>query len=155
MNAFRGTLGIKLIQCRPGDPEAKGLAERAHGYLETSFLPGRSFASPADFNGQLGQWLTLTNQCKHRRLGCRPIDRWEADRAAIRELPPVDPVTGWRTATRPPRDHHVRLDSNDYRGVEGPVAGRFGRATGRTRPRRRLDPRGVPGRLPATRSRCP
>jgi hypothetical protein len=26
MNAFRGTLGIKVIQCRPGDPEAKGLS---------------------------------------------------------------------------------------------------------------------------------
>lgn len=26
MNAFRGTLGIKVIQCRPADPEAKQLA---------------------------------------------------------------------------------------------------------------------------------
>jgi transposase len=49
MNAFRGTLGINVVQCRPGDPEAKGLVERANGYLETSFLPGRSFTSPADF----------------------------------------------------------------------------------------------------------
>jgi hypothetical protein len=49
MNAFRGTLGIKVVQCRPADPEAKGLVERANGYLETSFLPGRGFTSPADF----------------------------------------------------------------------------------------------------------
>ena len=48
MNAFRGCLGIKVIQCRPADPEAKGLVERANGYLETSFLPGRTFTSPAD-----------------------------------------------------------------------------------------------------------
>jgi hypothetical protein len=27
MNAFRGTLGIKVIQCRSADPEAKGLIE--------------------------------------------------------------------------------------------------------------------------------
>jgi len=39
--AFRGTLGTKVIVCRPADPEAKGLVERANGYLETSFLPGR------------------------------------------------------------------------------------------------------------------
>jgi hypothetical protein len=32
---------------------SKGLVERANGYLETSFLPGRSFTSPADFNEQL------------------------------------------------------------------------------------------------------
>jgi transposase len=49
MNAFRGMLGIKVVLCRPGDPEAKGLVERANGYLKTSFLPGRSFTSPADF----------------------------------------------------------------------------------------------------------
>ncbi|WP_328399792.1 Mu transposase domain-containing protein [Nocardia sp. NBC_00403] len=30
------------------------------------------------------------------------------------ELPPVDPVVGWRISTRLPRDHYVRLDSNDY-----------------------------------------
>ena len=48
--AFRGTLGTRVIVCRPADPEAKGLVERANDYLETSFLPGRTFASPADFN---------------------------------------------------------------------------------------------------------
>jgi transposase len=58
MNGFRGTLGITVIQCRPRDPEAKGLVERANGYLETSFLPGRRFAGPADFNAQLTEWLT-------------------------------------------------------------------------------------------------
>lgn len=46
-------LGAKVIICKPADPEAKGLLERVHGYLETSFLPGRSFTGPADFNTQL------------------------------------------------------------------------------------------------------
>ncbi|MFC6023868.1 IS21 family transposase, partial [Plantactinospora solaniradicis] len=69
MNAFRGTLGIKVIQCRPADPEAKGLVERANGYLETSFLPGRRFGSPADFNSQLTDWLVRANQRRHRVLG--------------------------------------------------------------------------------------
>jgi hypothetical protein len=79
-NAFRGTLGIKVVLCRPRDPEAKGLVEPANGYLETSFLPGRRFGSPADFNAQLSGWLVRANQRHHRRLGCRPVDRWEADR---------------------------------------------------------------------------
>lgn len=114
MNAFRGTLGIRVIQCRPGDPEAKGLVERVNGYLETSFLPGRVFTGPGDFNTQLTGWLERANQRQHRRLGCRPVDRWAADRAAMLVLPPVAPVTGWRSSTRLPRDHYVRLDSNDY-----------------------------------------
>jgi transposase len=44
--AFRGVLGAKVIICKPGDPEAKGMIERLHDYLERSFLPGRSFSSP-------------------------------------------------------------------------------------------------------------
>jgi transposase len=111
---FRGTLGIRVIQCRPRDPEAKGLVERANGYLETSFLPGRRFSSPADFNTQLTDWLPRANTRQHRALGCRPIDRLEADRAAMLALPPIPPVVGWAQSVRLPRDHYIRLDSNDY-----------------------------------------
>lgn len=112
--AFRGTLGISVHQCRPRDPEAKGLVERANGYLETSFLPGRTFTSPADFNTQLTGWLVRANGRHHRTLGARPVDRWGADLAAMLALPPVAPQIGWSTTVRLPRDHYVRLDSNDY-----------------------------------------
>lgn len=123
MSAFRGALGITVIQCRPRDPEAKGLVERANGYLETSFLPGRRFEGPLDFNTQLADWLELANRRVHRRLDCRPIDRWNADQAAMIELPPVAPVVGWRMATRLPRDYYVRVDANDY-SVHPSVIGR-------------------------------
>lgn len=113
-DAFRGMLGVKVVQCRPRDPEAKGLVERANGYLETSFLPGRSFTSPTDFNEQLQAWLVLANRRQHRRLGCRPVDRLEADLAAMLTLPPVAPAVGWRASLRLPRDHYVRVASNDY-----------------------------------------
>jgi transposase len=121
--AFRGTLGAKVLVCKPADPEAKGLIERAHDYLETSFLPGRSFGSPADFNTQLQQWLALVNTRRRRALGCAPTDRITADRAAMLTLPPVAPATGWRSSTRLARDHYVRLDSNDY-SVHPGVIGR-------------------------------
>ena len=112
--AFRGMLGIRVIQCRPRDPEAKGLVERANGYFETSFLPGRTFTSPGDFNTQLASWLVRANDRQHRSIGCRPAERIHADQQAMLALPPVDPVTGWRMSVRLPRDHYVRLDSNDY-----------------------------------------
>ena len=57
VTGFCGVLATRLIQTRPYDPESKGLVERANGYLETSFLPGRTFTSPADFNAQLWAWL--------------------------------------------------------------------------------------------------
>jgi hypothetical protein len=56
-------------------------------------------------------------------LGCAQTDRIVADRAAMLTLPPVPPVTGWRAALRLPRDHYVRLDSNDY-SVHPSVIGR-------------------------------
>ncbi len=114
MDAFRGSLGIQVLQCRPADPEAKGLVERANGYLETSFLPGRAFASPADFNTQLDAWLELANARHHRRIECRPLDRLAADLAAMVALPAAAPQIGWSTSARLPRDHYVRLNANDY-----------------------------------------
>lgn len=123
MNAFRGMLGIKVVLCRPADPEAKGLVERANGYLETSFLPGRSFGSPVDFNRQLTTWLVVANSRIHRSLRCRPNDRWNVDAAAMVELPPTAPTVGWSATVRLGRDHYVRLDANDY-SVHPSVIGR-------------------------------
>jgi transposase len=112
--AFRGTLGAKVVVCKPADPEAKGVIERAHDYLERSFLPGRAFTGPADFNTQLAAWLALVNTRRRRALGCSPAERITADKQAMLALPPVAPATGWRAFSRLARDHYVRLDSNDY-----------------------------------------
>jgi len=112
--SFRGMLGVGVHQCRPRDPEAKGLVERANGYLETSFLPGRTFTFPADFNTQLADWLELANTRVVRRIGCAPTARWADDKAAMLSLPPIAPSIGWRTRVRLPRDHYVRVDGNDY-----------------------------------------
>jgi transposase len=93
--AFCGTLGISVHQCRPRDPEAEDLVERVNGYFETSFLPGRSFTGPGDFNAQLTDWLVRANGPHHRSLGAHPADRWVADAAAMLALPPVAPHLGW------------------------------------------------------------
>ena len=121
--AFRGTLAAKVVVCKPADPEAKGLVERVHDYLERSFLPGRSFGGPADFNVQLGAWIAVVNTRGRRALGCAPADRIAADKQAMLALPPVAPATGWRSSARLARDHYVRLDSNDY-SVHPAVIGR-------------------------------
>jgi len=111
---FRGVLGTSVYVCKPADPEAKGMLERFHDYLERSFLPGRTFTGPGDFNTQLAGFVERANTRVMRVLGCRPADRVAADRVAMLPLPPVAPEVGWRKSLRLPRDHYVRLDSNDY-----------------------------------------
>ena len=63
------------------------------------------------------------NARQHRALGCRPIDRWNSDAAAMLALPPTAPATGWAATVRLGRDHYVRVDSNDY-SVHPSVIGR-------------------------------
>jgi hypothetical protein len=124
VGAFAGTLATTLQRLKPHDPESKGLVERRNGYFETSFMPGRDFASPADFNTQFGQWLDLANARVVRTIKARPVDLLDADRAAMLPLPPVAPAVGWVNRVRLGRDYYVRVDSNDY-SVDPAVIGRF------------------------------
>jgi hypothetical protein len=102
------------VQLRPYDPESKGIVERADGYLETSFLPGRVFTSPAYFNAQLAGWLPRANDRRVRRLGARPADLIGQDRAAMRPLPLARPEAGFTMTARLPRDYYLRVLGNDY-----------------------------------------
>jgi hypothetical protein len=111
---FCGTLATRLHQLKPYDPESKGVVERRNGFFETSFMPGRSFVSPADFNAQFRAWLELANSRVVRTIKGRPIDLVDADRAAMLALPPVPPPLGWHNQIRLGRDYYVRVDSSDY-----------------------------------------
>jgi transposase len=111
---FCGTLATRLQQLKPYDPESKGIVERRNGFFETSFMPGRTFDSPADFNTQFGSWMERANVRQVRTLKVRPIDLIDADRAAMLALPPVPLQLGWRNQIRLGRDYYVRVDSSDY-----------------------------------------
>lgn len=122
--AFCGTLATRIVQLRPRDPESKGIVERRNGYFETSFMPGRIFASPADFNAQFADWLERANSRMVRTLRARPSDLIGADRAAMLPLPAIPPPLGWSHQVRLGRDYYVRLDASDY-SVDPAVIGRL------------------------------
>jgi Mu transposase, C-terminal domain/Helix-turn-helix domain of resolvase len=124
VGAFTGALATTLQRLKPYDPESKGLVERRNGYFETSFMPGRGFESPADFNKQFGDWLDIANARVVRTIKTRPVDLLDADRAAMLPLPPLAPAVGWVNRVRLGRDYYVRVDSNDY-SVDPAVIGRF------------------------------
>ena len=122
--SFMGTLATKLVLLPPKDPESKGLVERRNGWFETSFMPGRSFRSPGDFNDQFADWLTKANARVVRTIKAAPAELIDADRAAMLPLPPIPLHVGWRNKIRLGRDYYVRLDTNDY-SVDPTVIGRL------------------------------
>jgi hypothetical protein len=122
--AFAGTLATKIRLAPPRDPEFKGIVERANGFLETSFLPGRVFASPADFNAQLTGWLERANSRVVRSIQGRPIDLFDTDYYSMTPLPPLTPSIGLNQRVRLARDYYVRVDTVDY-SVDPRVIGRF------------------------------
>ena len=112
---LKGTLAMGSVVLAKGHPERKGVVERANGYLETSFMPGRTFADRDDFNTQLGDWLEhRANVRVHSGLRCRPSERIDEDLAAMMALPPLLPDMDWHHDLRLPADHWVRHQTNDY-----------------------------------------
>ena len=147
---FAGTLATRIVLLRPKDPESKGMVERRNGWFETSFMPGRHFASPADFNDQFTDWLATANARVVRTLKARPTDLLAADRAAMLPLPPVRRCT-WGGATRSGWAATTTCASTptttpSTRRAIGPD-GRRGRRPGRPGPARRAAGRRAPARL--------
>ncbi|MEV4415443.1 IS21 family transposase [Catellatospora sp. NPDC049609] len=122
--AFAGTLATQIRLAPRRDPEFKGMVERTNGFLETSFMPGRLFTSPADFNDQLADWLVRANTRTVRSIHGRPVDLLETDYLSMIPLPPVDPPTGLNNRIRLGRDYYVRVDTVDY-SVDPRSIGRF------------------------------
>jgi transposase len=121
---FVGALATRIVQLKPFDPESKGIVERANQFLETSFMPGRTFTSPQDFNDQLAAWLPKANGRTVRSLKARPVDLIDQDRARMLAMPPVAPFVGFSHRIRLPRDYYVRVLSNDY-SVDPAAIGRM------------------------------
>jgi Mu transposase-like protein len=115
-----GCEGAGLSAGRPGGQGP----DRTGARLPRTLVPARlHLRLTGRFHTQLADWLAVVNTRTRRALGCAPSDRITADRQAMLALPPVAPATGWRASTRLPRDHYIRLNSNDY-SVHPGVIGR-------------------------------
>ncbi len=162
-----GALRTRAIVARPGQPETKGSVERTIGYLETSFLPLRTFGSLADLQAQHDAWRAEVAVGRHlRRTGTTVAGRWAVERGHLGALPDPLPdtelhlearaVKGWvRVLTAdysvPPlfADRHVGIRvtpsevrfSSEGRLIATPCPQLRAR---RRRPRSRAWPRGAP-----------
>lgn len=127
--AFCGALGVGWVICDAGDAQAKGLLERLHGFIETNFEPGRTFANELDYQDQLDRWFSeRANPRVHRTLRERPVDRLERERPEMRALPDEMPETERRFVIRVPTQPYLRFDRNDY-SLDPRYAGRRAEVT--------------------------
>ncbi len=113
--ALCGYLGMRLIVLEPGKPESKGQVERTNGYLETSFLPLRSFTDLDDLQTQSDGWTTdVAYRRHHRRVGGRVGEALAAERRYLHALPDPLPDVDQRTEVRVQKDGFVRIGNVDY-----------------------------------------
>lgn len=92
MEAFAATLGFKFMAHRVGDPNRKARIERPFFWVQTNFLPGRSFADLDDLNAQALRWcVDVANAKPKRSLGQSPEAAYALERPALRRLPAVLP----------------------------------------------------------------
>lgn len=112
---FCGQLGAGWVILDPGDCEAKGLLERAHRFMRSSFEPGRAFCDERDFQAQFDHWVDeRANPRKHQGIRAVPAVRLETEREAMRPLPASMPDVDRRWVTRVAAQPYLRFDRNDY-----------------------------------------
>lgn len=125
--ALFGALRLRPIILGPGRPESKGQVERTIGYLETSFLPLRSFDSLADLQGQHDRWAGEKAFTRHhRRVGAKVGDAWATERGFLAPLPDPLPDTDRHTEVRVTKDCFCRVGDVDYSVPPGLVGRRVG-----------------------------
>jgi transposase len=112
--AFCGSLPVGWHFCEARDPEAKCIVERHQGFMETNFEPGRSFASPENYQAELDAWEERVAGRLLRTVRARPAERLLAERERMRPLPERMPETELRFVMRVPPQPYLRFDANDY-----------------------------------------
>jgi len=112
--ALFGALRLRPVVLRPRRPTSKGHVERTIEYLETSFLPLRSFADLAELQDQHDTWATDVAVRRHVRRKGRVAERWAVERRSLHPLPDPLPDTDLRLEARAAKDAFVRVLDVDY-----------------------------------------
>lgn len=113
--ALLGALRLMPVVLRPARPTSKGHVERTIGYLETSFVPLRTFDSLADLQAQHDAWAAeVAWRRTLRRTRARVAERWAVERGVLHPLPDPLPDTDLRLEVRAGKDAFVRVLDVDY-----------------------------------------
>ena len=123
--ALLGRLCVRPVVLRPATPTSKGQVERTIRYLETSFLPLRTFTGLDDLQAQHDVWAgEIAYARHHRRVGAVVADAWRVERDFLRPLPDRLPMPSRQAETRVRKDCFVRSGGVDYSVPPGLVGRR-------------------------------
>jgi transposase len=113
--AVFGAFRMGSVILPPRSPEPKGQVERTIGYLETSFLPLRTFESLADLQAQHDDWAaTKAYRRWHRRVGAKVGDAWRVEQGFLAPIADPLPDTDRYTEVRVTKDGFCRIGDVDY-----------------------------------------
>ncbi len=122
--ALLGQLAVKPVVLKPATPTSKGQVERTIRFLETSFVPLRTFTGLGDLQVQHDTWAAEVAYTRHhRRIGAVVADAWATEKRWLRPLPDPLPDVSRQLETRVGKDCFVRVGNVDYSVPPG-LAGR-------------------------------
>jgi len=123
MAAFARTLGFEFRAHRVGHADRKGRIERPFFWVETNFLPGRSFADFTDLNRQALAWCQEVANAKPKRvLGMSPEAAYVIEKSYLQPLPSALPPVYEVLDRVVDMNGYVSLESNRY-SVPEPLVG--------------------------------
>lgn len=115
MAAFARTLGFEFRAHRVGHPDRKGRIERNFFFVETNFLPGRSFTDFDDLNRQALAWCKeVANANPKRVLGMSPEAAYVIEKPYLQALPCALPPIYEVLDRVVDLNGYVSLESNRY-----------------------------------------
>jgi transposase len=115
MAAFAHTLGFEFRAHRVGHPDRKGRIERNFFFIQTNFLPGRSFTDFDDLNRQALAWCReVANATPKRVLGMSPEAAYLIEKPYLQPLPSALPPIYEVFNRVVDLNGYVSLESNRY-----------------------------------------
>lgn len=87
MERFGELFGFRWRPIPLGQKDWNGKVEKAHQFVQTNFLPGRTFRDLADLNAQLADWRDKIFGRPVSGQDFAPTDRWPEECAHLEPLP--------------------------------------------------------------------
>ncbi len=117
---FSALYGFEVKCARPYRPKTKGKVERAIGFLQRSFLPGRAFSGGlADAQRQLDDWIAEANARIHRTHGEVVDERFAREAPLLTPLRPELSIVGVRETRRVNAEGFVEYRASRYQVPPG------------------------------------